>query len=1313
MRFSNLFRSLAAGLALFAVSVSAQTVAKAHVIYDGSGLFYADNEANFKFKALDQKRDGTYIVEFSEERLKPDAIEARRLRFGLQCTEGKNDCGTKLYSDESSLPTLKELFPDYVYQEKDQPVYEVWVKVTKNGVEILPGIPEEYVVPDPVEKTFMLLPPWSNTTAIMSVDGKDHRMIPAMSNYCGWFETTLNIVPKDAYASFKQTIGDMYIGNDGISRNPIDVMDEIPLDSILNVGTDTVWIMAKLGFPELHSEFPGDTSDCPVKKLPVMMFDWLHGDGSDSDNRTAQAGTVSQDFGTGGCKTANANDNNGKGYTKGMVEETLGANGVPVRAANFPKECEYTDHLDSWFKPEIIAKDAAGNQYDNATCRDLTMTLDTAGFWLAQMDLDSPEHGMFLLDDFKYLDSAKTVLNPHYDQLSGEASNDKGEKIILENHNYGFTMKVEAQFDYVPGQRFEFFGDDDVWVFINNKLVVDIGGQHHRVSGKVNLDTIGQKTGDTLVPGKTYPFHIFYAERHKVESNFKMRTSIDLRSDASMLLTDLSSDPELVKKEVWQKVRERKLACDFSSNSGIEKTERGPSNFVLYGKSLPKGGVPLKTLDSLYYKGIKVQNGFTMITIDLKAIEHAQSLPPGTYYVRVSLQENPDEYKDIYFTIPPYALPNLAFASVKDSNYKVIDFDTQDTTYYTQYWNALGNDVSRDVSSDTLPINLDKSEKMWAGRSYPVNIMYAEDWATIYSDIAVKITTSTDSLIPCDSMGNPIDEVILMAGHAHFFVKAIGEVVNGTLTASTDGSTNKSVKWTNINIAVPPVPQVEVAYIFDRTGDGRADSIWIHFNKPLGGQSVLDYLKFTFGAAYKTEYLMNGDTSATSYVAKYKDGDSVAVLYTKDGEGFGTSIFTGGATKPYSGKLDLWYTYTDDAGKQTIFPIEGVLTDRVGPVIVAAEISYMTDGNTMLKLSFSEGLSGENANTELFRFHCWNADILDSNVKQASDIGTSPANQWKLVFPRGLETDVIPAVGDSVRLTPPSQLGEAVDLLAIGPHENNPFVRITGEQKITVSSPKLVTLDPANPAFEEAREIIKSENATVPKLVDNEKPLTVDQVAEKYGTQGHYLSDLDMGTLVENEIAEIVKAVQSTPSYTDNKVKDQSGAIQSYTIEQIIEKVSKGEMSIDQAKKRFGLDETIVNAYRNGLLTSQNVHNYASGSEAQIQAIIDSVASHTELHYKTIYYTSLGQFVNEDSGTIRCSDKIFEDTESKTCRGSNGRFYLAWNMRSADKRLVSTGVYIARLVLRVKVNGKILTDRTRDFLWGVRHGKLSVFDIDY
>ncbi len=1298
-------------LALFGVFTNAQTVATAHVVYNGSGLFYADNEENFKFQPAKQERNGTYTINFSEERLKPSAIEERRLRFGLQCTEGKKDCKTYLYSDETTLPTLKELFPDYVYQEKDQPVYEVWLSVDATGVTVLPGIPEEYIVPDSVEKVVRLLPPWSNTSAIMLVEGKKHKMVPVRSNYCGWFETTLKIVPKDAYTSFTQTIGDTYIGADGISHQPIAIEDEISLDSILNVNpsADTIWIMAKHGYPEIYNTFPEELGDCPVKKLPVMMFDWLHGTEGDGieGNGNPKYG-VSADFGSGGCKNSNTST-----AIKGMVEKELGPNGVPVRAQDFPSNCKITEHLDYWFTPEVVAKDAAGKQYTNVTCRDLTLELDNDGFWLGQRDKDSPERGLFLLDDFIWLDSAHTVKNPYYDEITGVIDNND----TIGVHNYGFSMKVQAQFEYVPGQYFEFFGDDDVWVFINNKLVVDIGAQHHQVSGKVKLDTIGENTGDTLVPGATYPFHIFYAERHSSESNFKMRTSIDLRSDASMLLKDLSSSETLIQKEVWQKVRERALACDFSSSPENEKTERGPSNFILYGKTLPKGGVALKTLDSLYYRGIKVQNGFTLLEIDLDAINKARALQPGTYYVRITLKDNPDEYKDVYFTIDPYEMPNIAFAFVKDTSYKTIDFDTQDTLYITEFRRPWGDEAARifDVSSDTLPlnainskrpINLDTLDKLWAGRSYPVSIMYAEEWATIYNDVAVKLTTSTPSLIPCDSMGNPIKEVVLMNGHAKFFVKAVDEVVNGVLTLNCAGSTNKTASWTNINFVVPPVPQIELANIYDRDGDGRGDSIWIHFNKPLGGhtpekeQSVIDSLKFIFGTDFDKPY-----------TAEYNKGDSVAVLYTKPGENFGSAIFTGGINMPYTGKITIWYTYMNENGKLMYFPVEGALNDKIGPVIVAAELEYNKDGNEVLKVAFSEAVVAVNASIDFFRFHCWNADILDSVVTAPSQITPTTPNNWQMVYPKTAETALIPMVGDSIRFRPLSQLGNAVDLISNTIHEDNPFVRITGEQRITVSSPSIIELSPASPAFDSAVAIVRSEHATVPKLVNSEKPLTVNQVSEIYGTQGHYLSDLDMGTLVENEIAEIVMAVQSTPTYVDKDAANSGAAAPTYTIEQIIDMVTNGEMTIDKAKKKFNLSGTIVDAYKNNLLTAENVHNYSRGNESDVRAIVDSMANKTEMYYKSIYYTSLGHFVNEDAGVIRCDDDIFKTDGQKNCLGNNGRFYLAWNMRSYAGNLAGSGVYIARLQLKVKVNSKVVTDRTRDFLWGVRRGKVNAIDL--
>jgi fibro-slime domain-containing protein/RHS repeat-associated protein len=92
-------------------------------------------------------------------------------------------------------------------------------------------------------------------------------------------------------------------------------------------------------------------------------------------------------------------------------------------------------------------------------------------------------------------------------------------------HNYHFTLELHTNFTYRGGEVFQFTGDDDIWVFINNRLVVDLGGVHGAASGSVNLDTLG------LTPGNAYAFDFFFAERHTTESNFRLTTSIGLAPD--------------------------------------------------------------------------------------------------------------------------------------------------------------------------------------------------------------------------------------------------------------------------------------------------------------------------------------------------------------------------------------------------------------------------------------------------------------------------------------------------------------------------------------------------------------------------------------------------------------------------------------------------------------------------------------------------------------------------------------------------------------------------------------------------------------
>jgi fibro-slime domain-containing protein len=93
------------------------------------------------------------------------------------------------------------------------------------------------------------------------------------------------------------------------------------------------------------------------------------------------------------------------------------------------------------------------------------------------------------------------------------------------SHNFHFTMEVHSQFTYQQAlnQVFTFSGDDDVWVFINGQLAIDLGGVHGTETASVQLNDLG------LTDGQTYPLDFFYNERHTVESNFMMQTTLVLQ----------------------------------------------------------------------------------------------------------------------------------------------------------------------------------------------------------------------------------------------------------------------------------------------------------------------------------------------------------------------------------------------------------------------------------------------------------------------------------------------------------------------------------------------------------------------------------------------------------------------------------------------------------------------------------------------------------------------------------------------------------------------------------------------------------------
>jgi fibro-slime domain-containing protein len=188
-------------------------------------------------------------------------------------------------------------------------------------------------------------------------------------------------------------------------------------------------------------------------------------------------------------------------------------------------------YFDQWYRD---VKDINIHFDDN-----LTLARRTDGSYSMDSRTDSPWAG----------------LNGFY-PLDGRGYGNDGVDDSKKEHNFHFTSELRFWFEYKGNEKLEFSGDDDVWVFVNGHLAVDLGGIHCRQYGVVKLDaktghggacsatanvgSVGNPTacgaegktctpsGDTdfeLAPGSIYEAVVFQAERHTTNSNYWLTLS--------------------------------------------------------------------------------------------------------------------------------------------------------------------------------------------------------------------------------------------------------------------------------------------------------------------------------------------------------------------------------------------------------------------------------------------------------------------------------------------------------------------------------------------------------------------------------------------------------------------------------------------------------------------------------------------------------------------------------------------------------------------------------------------------------------------
>ena len=495
-----------------------------------------------------------------------------------------------------------------------------------------------------------------------------------------------------------------------------------------------------------------------------------------------------------GPETYNKYVGSGAGAYTGIVNKTLTTNGYPAMAAD--KGSGSLAYLFGGTDDKAVT---------NHTPAGGLLTLDKDGYY--GFDADS-QYAAYDKTSKKFELSAQSCVNQTDTPCFTPFGNNTDE------NRYSFGMNLGADF-YMPKDGkvnnqdmvFDFTGDDDVWVFIDGVLVLDLGGIHQALSGSINFATgkitydktqrygnppaakiteAFSKAGETWdsTPYKTHHLSFFYLERGDGGSNCKIRFNLPVKPSKAIdieketlgtidankqfqfqLFVDGSPTPYQGKYSVYNAYTNQVVQSDKSTgDNGVITLAKGQFARVQSNDFTDDTTYKVRELNSSGY------------TVSANGSPMTQQGSGNNAYAETGS-----------FTVGKTSHVTIVNSNVKPSNNKsIVKTDGGDGDQYTLYLTASGDSTSSTVTTATpadIVLVMDKSGSM-NENNRDANAQKAA------KDLAKKLLTGENSNLPSDQQVQmAVVTFSTKASPKQTFTTNVSEI-NNAVRGNPDGGTN-------------------------------------------------------------------------------------------------------------------------------------------------------------------------------------------------------------------------------------------------------------------------------------------------------------------------------------------------------------------------------------------------------------------------------------------------------------------------------------------------------------------------------------------